>query len=138
MPTACCTVLCNCKSTCQRNRCPCKANEVTCTDKCKYGADPPSHARIRLVLFSLFLQVADLQRLCCRLLGSREGIYLAKSLLRPPAPDPPNQNSNNVATAGQCLPQGKTSVAAKQHVPQHLMTSTLYVYSIVFLQFVLL
>ena len=38
--------------------------------------------------------MADLQRLCCRLLGSRGGISLADSLLKPPAPDPPNQNSN--------------------------------------------
>ena len=38
--------------------------------------------------------MADLQRLRCRLLGSRGGISLSHSLIKPPAPDPPNQYSN--------------------------------------------
>ena len=46
--------------------------------------------------------MADLQRLCCHLLGSRGGISLADSLLKPPVPDPPNQIPTGVyaATAG--------------------------------------
>ena len=63
------------------------------------------------------LQISDLQRLCCQLLGSQGGVSLAQSLLRPPQVPPPVPDSSEMdwCVCGKCkrMPTNKENECCK-------------------------
>ncbi|XP_065914330.1 P2X purinoceptor 7-like [Dysidea avara] len=130
---------CSCKNTCQRKKCPCQAANAFCSERCTCGtrqkscknkpvqeAERPAGEnamairRQQLEEFVTDLDSSECKKLIVAAYENVGGLELAKALLSPPIPDPPQGPSNapHWCKCGKCrsMPQPSENVCCKNRV----------------------